>query len=73
MGKADYAKLGDYNVICDRCHQKIKASRAKLQWDNLFVCHKCWEPRHPQDFIPSVVDDTSVPIARPEPEVVWGD
>lgn len=66
MGHADYFKKGDYNVVCDRCGFKFKASELKLTWDGLFVCRKDWEPRQPQDFVRGRVDDQSVPIARPE-------
>lgn len=62
----NYYKPGDYNVICDRCGMKRKASSCRMTWDNLFVCaDRCWMPRHPQDFVESVEDDQTVPIARP--------
>lgn len=58
---------GDYNVICDRCGFKKKASEEALEWDNLFVCKDtCWEPRQPQDFVRAVPDMKPVPIARPD-------
>lgn len=68
MGSRDYLKLGDYNVICDVCRFKYKASECKLRWDNLFVCPHCYEERQPQDFVKGVKDDPRVPIARPDPE-----
>ena len=62
-------KLGDWNVICDRCGMDRKASACRMTWDNLFVCSDtCWEPRHPQDFVVGIPDNQSVPIARPEEE-----
>lgn len=65
MGKRDYYKKGDYNVICDRCGAKFKASECAMEWDNLFVCKQyCWEERQPQDFVRGRVDDQTVPIAR---------
>lgn len=66
MGRADYLKLGDWNAICDRCGEKFKASELKETWDGLMVCSKDWEPRHPQDMIKGVEDDSSVPWARPD-------
>ena len=66
MGKADYLKLGDWNVICDRCGEKYKASKLKKTWDNLYVCSSCWEPRHPQDKIKGIPEDQSTPWTRPE-------
>ena len=66
MGRSDYIRHGDWNVICDRCGMKRKASECRITWDNLFVCRTtCWMPRHPQDFVEGVADDQTVPIARP--------
>ena len=66
MGKRDYLRLGDYNAICDRCGTKRKASECRLEWNNLFVCRQCWEPRHPQDYVRGRKDDQRVPIPRPD-------
>lgn len=66
MGAKDYAKKGDYNVICDQCGFKFKVSECMMQWDNLYVCFSCHEPRQPQDFVRGVTDKQAVPIARPD-------
>ena len=42
---------GDWAVICDRCGFKFKASQLKQEWTGLMVCTKCYEERHPQDFL----------------------
>jgi len=68
MGHADYYKAGDYNVICDQCGFKFKASECKMQWNNLFVCSECYEERQPQDFVRGLKDNQQVPIPRPEGE-----
>jgi hypothetical protein len=57
---------GDWNAICDRCGFKFKASELKKTWDNLYVCEKDWELRHPQDFLKSRRDDQAVPWTRPD-------
>jgi len=59
-------KPGDWLVICDRCGMKRYASQCRLDWQNLFVCERCFEPRHPQDFVKGVPDDQTVPISRPD-------
>lgn len=59
-------KHGDNAAICDRCGFKMKVSKLKKEWTGLEVCHSCWEPRHPQDFVHGVKDDPSVPVVRPE-------
>lgn len=58
--------LGDYNAICDVCKWKFKASDLRRRWDNLMVCEKDWEPRHPQDFIRAIPDMQALPWTRPE-------
>lgn len=57
---------GDYNVICDECGFKKKASECKLRWDGCFVCQADWEPRQPQDFLRAFPDNQRVPLPRPE-------
>ena len=64
MGRADYWKPGDYNALCDRCGLKFKRSELRYTWDRLLVCDKCWEPRHPQDFVRGRKDIQRVPDAR---------
>jgi hypothetical protein len=57
---------GSYNVICDRCGFKYKHFELRKEWTGLMVCNKCWETRHPQDFVRGVADQQAVPISRPE-------
>lgn len=66
MGQADYYRHGSWNVICDRCGFKFKSDQCQMTWDGLFVCNKCYEPRHPQDFVFAKHDKLRVPIARPD-------
>lgn len=73
MGRADYFKDGDWNGICDRCGQKYKASQLKLTWDNLRVCPRDFEVRHPQDFVKGVMDNQTPPFTVPEPPDVFVD
>ena len=74
MGSADYLALGKWNVICDRCGVKRKNDQVRKEWTGLIVCiDKCWEERHPQDFVRSKPDDTSVPFTRPEKTDIFVD
>ncbi len=66
MGRADYYSHGSHNVICDRCGFKYKHFDTKKEWTGLIVCTKCWEHRHPQDFVRGVRDQQSVRDPRPE-------
>ena len=35
-------------AICDRCGQEYKYQQLKKEWNGLFVCPSCYEPKHPQ-------------------------
>lgn len=71
MGKSDYFAAGQWNVVCDQCGKKFKSSQIRRQWDGLYVCRKCHDPRHPQDFVKGVVDDQSVPYSRPQTDATF--
>ena len=62
----NYFQSGSWNLYCDVCSKKIKASEAKQRWDGFIVCAEDWEPRHPQDFVRAVRDDQTVSNPRPE-------
>ena len=68
--------LGQWNVICDQCGVKRKSDQVTKRWDGLIVCKTevrsgCFEHRHPQDFVRTVVDNQSVEFTRPEPADVF--
>ena len=58
-------KPGLYLFICDRCGTPYLSRNGLKEWNNLFVCRTCYEPRQPQDFVKGLVDDQRVEIARP--------
>lgn len=62
---------GDWNIICDVCGFKLKASKSRQRWDGLVVCQADWEARHPMDFIKTPTDKISVPFSRPRPPDVF--
>lgn len=55
-------------VICDRCGFRFHSDELKKEWTGLMVCHECWEPRHPQDFVRAVPEHITPPWVRPEGE-----
>lgn len=63
----NYYVSGGWNVICDSCGKKIKASEAKQRWDGLIVCPADYETRQPQDFVKARQDKITVPFTRPRP------
>lgn len=58
---------GDYNVLCDSCGRKFKASQIKKRWDGLMVCSEDYEIRHESDFLRVQKEKISVPFSRPYP------
>lgn len=69
----NYYVSGGWNVICDSCGKKIKASEAKQRWDGLIVCPADFEMRQPQDFVKARSDKITVPFTRPRPPDVFID
>lgn len=63
---------GNYWVVCDRCAFSYRRSDMRKEWNGLVVCKKCWETRHPQDFV-RAVSDTIAPqgLNRPEPTEIF--
>lgn len=69
----NYYVSGGWNVICDSCGKKIKASEAKQRWDGLIVCPADFEMRQPQDFVKARQDKITVPFTRPRPTDVFNE
>ena len=41
--------LGKFaRALCDRCAFEYKLSELKQEWNGLFTCPECFEPKHPQ-------------------------
>jgi hypothetical protein len=57
---------GDWEVVCDVCGRKFKASQLQLRWDGVMVCEGDFENRQPQDFIRGVPDYQAPKWTRPE-------
>ncbi len=58
---------GTWRVICDVCGFEFASDEVRKRWDNLYVCDKDWEHRHPQDFLRTRVENVTPPFVRPEP------
>ena len=56
----------EYNVLCDVCGFKKKASQLKKRWDGFWVCLEDWELRHPLDFYTTPNDTHRLPYYRPD-------
>ena len=66
MGCADYLKLGTWNALCDRCGFKFKAEELRKEWTGWMVCERCYDPRHPQEFLKGHADNPQVAWTRPD-------
>ena len=67
----NYFISGDWNLICDSCGKKVKASEAKQRWDGFIVCPDDYETRHPQDFVKARTDKITVLFTRPIPPLMF--
>lgn len=69
--KKNYYIPHEWNVVCDICSKKIKASDAKQRWDGLIVCPSDFEHRHEQDYVRARTDKITVPFTRPIPTFIF--
>ena len=53
-------------ALCDRCGQQYKYLQLQQEWNGLFTCPECFEPKHPQlDPQPHRVDPEALRDPRP--------
>ena len=68
---------GKYSLaICDRCGFRYRYKELRKEWNNLFVCRECYEPKAPQIApVPHVADPEAIRDPRPQlpPSVVAGE
>jgi NMD protein affecting ribosome stability and mRNA decay len=57
---------GAWNAVCDRCAFEYKSYELAKEWTGSRVCSKCFDHRHPQDFVKGVPDRQSPSWTRPE-------
>ena len=69
--KKNHFVSGEFNLLCDVCSKKIKASDAKQRWDGLIVCPSDFEHRHEQDYVKARTDKITVPFTRPIPPLTF--
>ena len=58
--------IGGYNTECDECSFKFKNVDLKKDWRGFYLCHDCYQPRHPQDFLKGIPDSQDIPWSRPD-------
>lgn len=60
-GRADYLELGTWNTRCSMCGRKFKAYALTKNWQGMWRCDMCQEPRQPQDFVRGIPDVQTPP------------
>lgn len=69
---------GEWNAQCAICGFVFKSAQLSEAWDKSMRCARCFEVRHPQDFVTGIPDNQSVPWSRSwqmpvDTEGVWAD
>lgn len=59
-------RSGEWAAQCDRCGFDFYASELRLEWTGLRVCSKCFDYRHPQEFVRGLTDRARPPWTQPE-------
>ena len=63
--RQDYFAPGLWNACCDGCSAKLKSNELRKDWQGFMKCRRCWEPRHPQDYVRAGRDPAPLPWTRP--------
>lgn len=71
-GRADYLRLGDWNAQCSMCGGKFKAGEMVRNWQGMWRCQRCNEPRQPQDFVRAPQDNPAPPWIQPFKSIYAG-
>lgn len=58
---------GDWKAVCDVCGFWFHSSDLQKRWDNLMVCHKDYETKHPQLYIKVLPETIAPPWVRTDP------
>lgn len=71
MGSKDFYRSGDYNVRCDTCGAKFKASELRLQWNGIRACYYDFEYRNAQELLRPPRPEQPPWWTRPTPPTIW--
>jgi len=61
-GSGRYARGDNAIAICERCSEK-RLRRHLIydgQYPDLLVCPECWDPKHPQEYLPPTFDPVTI-------------
>jgi len=76
-GSGGYARGHHALAICERCSKKRLRRHLVYdgQYQDLLVCPECWDPKHPQEYLPPVTDPVVIydPTGDPDKEVAKDD
>lgn len=60
-------------MVCDECGLTYYDDQMMKRWDGAYVDEKCWEPRHPQEFVYAKSDPAALTKVRPDTLVLTVD
>lgn len=63
----------DYWMICQRTGLKFRRSEMRQEWTGEWVHKSVWNPRHPQEFVKVLPEDTSVWPVSPDIAITTGE
>ena len=72
-GSGNYATGAHALGMCERCSKKTLLRKLVYdgQFPDLLVCSECWDPKHPQEYLPEVTDPITLydPTGDPDAPV----
>lgn len=64
---ARFAKGTYSKAVCDRCGRIVDYKDLKKEWNNLYTCGDCWDPKHPQ-LMPARMRADAQILRHPRPD-----
>lgn len=71
-GHGRYARGDNAVAICERCSKKTLRRYLVYdgQYPDMLVCTDCWDPKHPQEYLPDVSDPVTIYDPTGDPEKI---
>lgn len=67
MSYATNYQAGQWNAYCSMCGRQKKSGELLKHWQGQYRCQRCWEPRHPQDFVRNLPPELPIPWSQNTP------
>ena len=72
MSTGRYARGQNALAICERCSKKQLRRHLVYdgQYPDLLVCPECWDPKHPQEYLPPSFDPVTLYDTTGDPDAL---